>query len=175
MKHLFTFLLCCTTVFATAQAPYVFNHIDINPTGNGYPGKLYLAKGSMYFGAEGSTSNREPWKSNGTTAGTSLLKDIYTGVQASTPDEFVEISDGVVFTAYDQTHGGELWYTDGTTAGTYMVTDLYPGSIGSSPNELTKLNNKVYFMAQSPTTGYELWETDGTAAGTKLVKDIFRA
>jgi ELWxxDGT repeat protein len=131
-----------------------------------------LGDGRVVFGANGFTvgGGRELWISDGTAAGTTLLKDINTN--ASDPLNFVAINGNVLFTATDDNNGNELWITDGTTVGTQLVnipdTRTYDGGVRS----LTALGGKLIFSANSATTGYELFISDGTSAGTVLLKDI---
>src|SRR5438270_13925120 len=56
----------------------------------------------------------ELWKTDGTAAGTVLVKDIYPGYYGSGAGGF-EVSNGTLFfTADDGVHGSELWKTNGT-------------------------------------------------------------
>ncbi len=109
---------------------------------------------------------------DGTAAGTQLLKDIDPGIRDSQPNSFTVLGNQIVFAASDGTHGDELWVTDGTAAGTQLVKDIRPGSMSSDPRDFTQLGNKILFRADDGAHGRELWVTDGTAAGTQLVKDI---
>ena len=113
---------------------------------------------------------------DGTAAGTVLLKDIAPASSSSGPANITAIGNGkAVFVAGDDTHGRELWVTDGTAAGTYQVRDINPGgpSSNSWPQSITAIGNgRALFSATDGTHGYELWVTNGTAAGTYLAKDI---
>ena len=139
------------------------------PNGS-YPGDfVVLANGRAVFAAEDATHGRELWTTDGTSAGTTLLKDIATGIDAygrqysSYPENFVVLPNGrAVFQANDV-----LWITDGTSAGTMLVKDI------DSPREFAVLpNGQAVFQAVDATHGAELWTTDGTSAGTMLLKDI---
>ena len=149
--------------------------------------ELWFAGGSGYGAG---TYGLELWKSDGTTSGTVLVKDIaptngFDRPNSSTPREFVGVGGLTLFTADDSIHGRELWRTDGTATGTMMVRDLTPGalttpmiSIGSLPSGLFASNGYVFLNETdglggvSSLYGAELWRTDGTADGTVLVKDI---
>jgi ELWxxDGT repeat protein len=141
-----------------------------NPTG-------FVTVGDFaYFVAENSAVGVELWRTDGTAAGTQLVKDINVGPDGSSPGQLTQSGNLLYFTASDRHTGGiigpELFVTDGTTTGTRVVKDMRPGIFGANPVEVTDVNGVVYFVANDGITGYELWKTDGTAAGTVLVKDI---
>ncbi len=131
---------------------------------------------SFYFRASSTaTTNIELWKSDGTTAGTGLVKDIYPGTTGSYPTGFVEFNNELYFGATNNTNGEELWKTDGTTAGTLLVKDIYAGTSDGVTNFISRWqkNGLLYFIATSAATSdTELWKTDGTTAGTTKLKDI---
>jgi len=119
----------------------------------------------------------ELWKTDGTVAGTVLVKDINppaTGAN-SVPHGFTELNGALYFRATtSDVNGYRLWKTDGTTAGTVLVKDINPLDTRaiSYPVVFTRLNGALYFHADDGVNGIELWKTDGTAAGTQLLKDI---
>jgi ELWxxDGT repeat protein len=128
--------------------------------------------GTVFFSASDGSSGFEPWKSDGTTAGTVRVKDIVAGSGSSSPAGFANVNGTVFFSATTSATGSELWKTDGTDAGTMLVKDIWPGATGSSPIGMTNLNGTLLFLANDGVTGLELWRSDGTNAGTQLVKDI---
>ena len=115
----------------------------------------------------------EPWWSDGTAAGTYLLRDIRTDDAGSDPSEITALGDVGLFSADDGVHGRELWRSDGSGAGTSLVADLRPGRDASTPQQLLRLGDAVLFTADDGVHGSELWRSDGTAAGTRLVADIW--
>jgi ELWxxDGT repeat protein len=133
-----------------------------------------LVFGAFNFTAPDSTNGIEPWVTDGTAAGTFLLKDINLGSSGSNPTSFFSVNGKVVFYATTPTNGSELWVTDGTSEGTTLLADINPGSGSAGVNALnfTTLGNKLLFTATNPATGIELWVTDGTPAGTQLLRDI---
>ncbi len=127
----------------------------------------------LYFTADAGTgSGMELWRSDGTNAGTYMLKDIYPGATGGTPLNFIVFKDKIYFRASDNVNGSELWSSDGTAAGTVLVKNIWPGSGGSSIQHLYVADDHFYFVAADGTTGLELWKSDGTTAGTVPVKDI---
>src|SRR5262245_30129126 len=72
----------------------------------------------------------ELWRTDGTVAGTRLVRDIAPGPDSSHPGRIGGTGAFVgrlYFAASDREHGFELWSTDGTEAGTAMVDESYPG------------------------------------------------
>lgn len=138
----------------------------------------------LLFAANTTGSGNELWKSDGTGAGTVLLKDINTGVDSSNPDNFYRFNNMALFTATDATHGNEIWKTDGTPGGTVLLKDINPGTASSTSIEVIPgfstdvffgfhaFNNRAYFQSNDGTSTGELWTTDGTTVNTTLVKNI---
>jgi len=114
----------------------------------------------------------ELWKSDGTAAGTVMVKDISTGLVSSEPINLTAINGILYFTAFHEIIGRELWKSDGTTSGTVMIKDINSGSGSSNPTYLTNINGVVNFSADDGMNGTELWKSDGTSSGTVMVKDI---
>jgi ELWxxDGT repeat protein len=117
---------------------------------------------------------QELWVSDGTAAGTKILKDINPGSKDANVTRRVLYKGKLYFQANDGVHGSELWVSDGTTAGTHMVVDLVPGSTGSgtSDGQLVVAGGTLFFVAYTPANNDQLFATDGTAAGTHVVKYI---
>ncbi len=113
----------------------------------------------------------ELWITDGTAAGTKMLKDINPGSSGSNPNTFVQLGAKFLFKAYSPSSGEELWVSDGTTDGTQLCKDIASGTSYSFIRGFTVFNDKAFFYATEPTTGTELWMTDGTTAGTVVVTD----
>lgn len=152
---------------------------DINPgTGdssiNSSSAFARLNSTQVLFTANDGTHGVELWVTDGTTAGTNMVKDIFPGITNSSLGKFAVLNNKAYFAAKSSTaEGTELWVTDGTEAGTSLLKDINTSLNGNSnPNNLVVFNNKVFFVATTTTAGTELWSTDGTTLGTALFKDI---
>lgn len=157
----------------SAQTPSMVK--DINTTINGgftgsSPGEGVVMGSNLYFTATDKTHGTELWKTDGTGAGTILVKDIKAGLFGSNPTNLVVLGSTLYFSADDGVHGVELWKTDGTSAGTAMVQDINSGLQSADPDGLVASLGFVYFSATDNVHGHELWRTNG--ATTSLVADI---
>ncbi len=127
----------------------------------------------LFYRGEDATSGDEPWVTDGTAAGTYLLKDIddsadgADGMPGQSGQGFPYVHDGLLyFLGETPAEGRELWATDGTSAGTHLVADLLPGPTGSFPRDMTLLGGVPYFLADDGAGGSTLYRTDGTSSGT---------
>ena len=148
---------------------------DINPGNNDGIGwnlrsDFVVSNGVLYFQAGEPTNGTELWKTDGTTAGTVLIKDIASGNNSADPQYFVVVNNIVYFYAQDASGKG-IWKTDGTDVGTVSVYTFTPGFY--VPAKLVDANGTIFFTINDPfTNGVELWKCDGTSLGTSMVKDI---
>jgi ELWxxDGT repeat protein len=162
---------------AWGQAP-AFLVKDINPShpqlvvyGPGDEGEG--VGGLYYFLANDGTHGTELWRTDGTAAGTFLLKDICPGDCTPYPHTLTGSNGLLFFIAEDAQHGPQLWKSDGTPEGTSLVKDdLAPAAAetgGYVQIPLQDLNGKLFFTAAGASGSRDLWITDGTAAGTHQV------
>jgi ELWxxDGT repeat protein len=134
---------------------------------------LVNVNGTLFFTAKDELHGTELWRSNGTGAGTVMVKDIYPGLTSSSIAELTDLNGTLLFSADDGANGIELWKSDGTEAGTVLVKDIYTGGSAdsSNPSYLTNVNGTLFFAADDGLIGNELWISDGTTAGTVNVTD----
>jgi ELWxxDGT repeat protein len=145
---------------------------DIYPDWPGSdPTSLTSASGRLFFAADDGTHGKELWVSDGTDAGTTLVRDI-NSYDSSTPRNFVEYNGAVYFVADDDSGHPGLWRSDGTAGGTFAVTNVGVGKLSFAEPLLVVYDGLLYFSGTTATTGVELWRTNGTSSGTTMVADI---
>ncbi|MEO8762847.1 MAG: ELWxxDGT repeat protein [Ginsengibacter sp.] len=131
------------------------------PTPDSNPHFVVL-NGISYFFAEDGLHGRELWRSDGTAAGTYMVKDIYPGTISSNPAYLVVSGNKLFFSATDGSGFG-LWMSDGTDGGTNIV----PGSPAYA-SSLTDVAGILYFFDNPG----NLWKSDGTAMGTVVIATL---
>ena len=135
------------------------------------PQNIINVEGTLFFSAKGPDGNTGLWKSDGTDAGTQLVKNSFSNTSFSFYN-FYNANGELYFTHSSNTYGAEIWKSDGTEVGTHIVKDIYPGASRSTPNYFTSLDGWIIFSANDGSTGIELWRSNGTSEGTSLIKDI---
>lgn len=147
----------------TYSSPWSDEHYQ----GSGSPSNFFVHGDSIYFSARNRTNGMELWKSDGTTDGTVLLKDIdkrsgYSDFSSSLgrdsyPRDFLLIGDQVHFLA-DDANGTSLWKTDGTSEGTVISNIAIPWTLHSGIHstdtviewQISSLDHKLLFSGKSP-------------------------
>jgi ELWxxDGT repeat protein len=169
-------VLAVATPVGAAGPPTLLK--DINPTGSSNPYGLTLVGNTLFFAADDGVHGVELWKSDGTAAGTKMVKNIRPYGKSSSPEDLTAVGNTLFFTANDGKHGRELWKSDGTKAGTVMVKDIATG-----PKEPFGLNSisiqiaipvgsRLFFFEDVCCVGTsDLYVSDGTPAGTFRVND----
>ena len=141
--------------------------------GSSFLGSLVNVGGTLLFAADDGVHGQELWRSDGTAAGTIMVKDIWPGANSSLLRNFTVVNGRLFFVANDGTprfsadSSNQIWVSDGTASGTFIIK-LFPptDSICSTcPLEnLANVNRTLFF-----TFNRDLWKTDGTEPGTSLV------
>ena len=136
------------------------------------PSSLVRVGDTIFFRADDGARGAELWKSDGTAAGTVLVKDIFPGGAGGFPAGLIRVGSVLFFSANDGVHGQELWKSDGTEDGTVMVKDMTPGPGLTGMSSLrAAVGGELLFSAE--TGGPDaLWKSDGTEEGTVEVKSI---
>lgn len=128
------------------------------------------------------TNEFEPWVTDGTALGTTILKDVFPGSNSSNTFDFRRVAaNKLLFLANDGTHGAEPWITDGDplASTTNLFTDFNPGEAGSVK---TDIDLEIFFNSLNVTTSAtllplqigtrsKLYYTDGTLGNTREILD----
>ncbi|HLK29802.1 MAG TPA: ELWxxDGT repeat protein [Puia sp.] len=176
----------------TAQGTWMVKNINQSSTASSNPVWLTPSPDnrSLLFAAYDPEYGHEMRITDGTDAGTHVIKDIYKGSFDSWPYLPANYKNATYFFANidnpvpRQDHGSDiflvsrLWKTDGTEKGTSMISvpsfeNLIndSGYVENPPSGPVATENLLYLIIFNNTTyQQELWRTDGTTAGTYAVK-----
>ena len=135
------------------------------------PAKVF--NNELYFDASDGMNNNELWKTDGTSAGTVMVKDIGPAGSGLIDLDAVEYNGRLYYTAASEngTSGMSIWTSDGTTSGTYLFKEINATSFGT-PYGYFIYSDKFYFAASTPYFGTELWKSDGIEANTVMAYDL---
>lgn len=185
MKKIYKIILMLIMIYVstTIQAQN-FHVLNINESKDAHPsnnslydyitpdflfGKYQYAvlNNIAYFTADDGIHGKELWRSDGTEAGTSMVKDITVGLSSSNVQRIIVSGNKIYFTVDDGT-GAELYVSDGTNAGT-SILKIFP-DFPANPSYLTDVNGSLYFFAAGSN---QIWKSDGTLSGTVMVCDLY--
>ena len=137
------------------------------PAYSQFPDKPCIQNGFIYFYT---SSPLQLWKTDGTEAGTALVKAF---PNANAIRSLVATNSMVFFLVEGGNYVNKFWKTNGTEAGTMIVKDTDPtNSLSWDPFRLFATDDLVFFHAGTASTGIEIWKSDGTADGTNIIKEI---
>ncbi len=135
------------------------------------PDDITVFNNKAVFTATTEFYGKEPFVTDGTSAGTFMLKDIRSGVGSSEPLYYTVAGNYIYFSANNGINGRTLWRTDGTYAGTVMISGL--NSTGASnPSSLYGGNSSLWFAADDGINGQELWFADNGVSEARLISNI---
>jgi ELWxxDGT repeat protein len=135
-----------------------------SPDRSGFDPENFMVVGdTLFFTANDGTHGYQLWKSDGTSEGTVMVKDLNPGKGSSNPGWFANLNGTLYFEANNGT-AVRVYKTDGTADGTVEI----PGNYQSRIDHLTAASDAVYFFANNPsgTSFFSsiLWRTTGTTA-----------
>jgi ELWxxDGT repeat protein len=153
---------------------------------SGLFGGEMLGTDTRLFFLMGSGSNPRLYVSDGSAAGTSIVRGFASqGAIPATDGRWKAIGGNAIAVSATNSLGAELWVTDGTLAGTRQLADSNlgapssnPGSfvfpIGTTSESLLRVAGEILFSAKTQTTGIELHAVpvaiSGAAAAIPLGK-----
>src|SRR5262245_14234928 len=131
--------------------------------------------GRLYFACEVGTSGIELCATDGTAIGTSMVRDLFPGIQSSDPIFLGVVGSKLLFSAVTdpQFFMRGLWSSDGTAAGTQELVappgDRFQDAIDRFEPPAAVLGALAYIPCFTVQLGFELCKTDGTPAGTSVL------
>jgi ELWxxDGT repeat protein len=125
------------------------------------PVQMVNVSGRLYF----ATANGELWRSDGTAAGTRMLKQ-FTRIK-----NLYGAGGRAIVVAVE---GSSTWLYRADATGAYPIEVLRTSAAEQTANAYPSamLGTVLFFVTQDDTHGNEIWRTDGTAAGTYMVQDM---
>jgi ELWxxDGT repeat protein len=159
------------------DAPSQFEFIE--------PGLLQVLGARLLFRSTNGGFGMEPWISDGTAAGTHLLKNLGVSGPASgssLPHLLTDMNGEVFFAANDGVSGLDVWRSDGTESGTRLAADITMSQTGGADDKptmvsITASSNAAYvftyFGDHSNDTYYnpgvsELWHISRAGVARKV-------
>jgi ELWxxDGT repeat protein/VCBS repeat-containing protein len=129
-------------------------------------GKLLLVSSDFLDGAK-------LWSSDGTDAGTTVLKDIRDNFDGSAPTLLLTFNGVGFFSATDSLGLFTLWRTDGTEQGTYSVGLPLGDSRFAPTQHFQVFGDQVLFIGQDAVHGRELWSFTETNSAPATQNDTY--
>ena len=88
------------------------------------------------------------WVSNGTTAGTKLVRTINSNYYSNSMNNLTDLNGTVYFSADDGINGNELWSSNGTLVGTILIKDITAGSGGTNLSDFLRCKQQTVFYCK---------------------------
>jgi ELWxxDGT repeat protein len=132
--------------------------------GSGYPGTGdFIGSGGKTIFIDYDTHGSELWETDGTEAGTMMIKDITPNqnplyVYFYEPRILFACDTALIFAADDGTHGSEPWIYFPSSGDIHLIQDIAPGNTSSNIYEVTYCEQFLYFKANDGVHGEELWK-----------------
>ena len=162
------------TALEAREVPAAGPFADIMPGAWGsYPHDFTTSGKTLFFAADNGHGD-EVYASDGTAAGTHMVKDLSPGKRGSDPSGLVAAGNGVVFFTADDGTGRALYRSDGTAAGTLKVPGVpATAAFGLRAEWLTGGGDGSVYFTSSSTNGpsNEIWRTDGTTTARLAVAE----
>ncbi|MCP9766853.1 hypothetical protein EGI22_02965 [Lacihabitans sp. LS3-19] len=126
----------------------------------------------VFTGYYGPTSSFKPFISDGTAAGTGLLKDILTINYSSNPFDLTKIGNRIYFSASSNygafyPYNKNPYFTDGSIPGTQILKDFAVNYSFNNDFEFRNIDNTNFYFTNG---GKFLCKSDGTSSGTTTVE-----
>ena len=143
-------------------------------TSGSIPSYLTFAEDKFFFMAYRSSEGFAIWKSDGTSEGTVMVKDLLSDVASYNDRDhffnFTGVGNKLFFTFEDSMGKQVLYTSDGTSGGTKIVKEISSGD--SRVFEMANVAGTLFFWYQDSDNDSVsgLYKTDGTSTGTSRIK-----
>lgn len=134
----------------------------------------YSFNGQFYFQGITPDEGAEPWVSDGTAAGTVLLRDVEEGTSSAGSIHYEISNNGFLYFVVESLASGphNLWKSAGTPESTTWIQEISEQEPEQEYHSFLVYHDKVYFWARRAYFSDHLWVSDGTTAGTYTFYDI---
>lgn len=174
-------LSVCIGWSSVADAQTLFKDLVPGTNQGSQPKDFITVSGTMYFITviNGSSSYlHRLWKSDGTPAGTVVVKDSIINTNVLGVMSLFDVNGTLFYTLAKNGSTSsatifEIWKSDGTTAGTVRI-DSVTCTAGGTPQNWTVAGDKLFFSKGSAASPFdrELWVCDGTPGSAQMVVDL---
>lgn len=154
-RLLFFFLV--TFISLHAQIPELVKDINVTTAGSAQSAAIPFTEfnGASYFSPNSASLNIGLCKTNGTPAGTVVVKTIIQSIQSITAT-----SNRLFFFSNGTSTSIGFWVSDGTESGTIQLKTLTSG-VAVAVSNIKAMGSLLFFAHNN-----RLWRSDGTEAGT---------
>jgi ELWxxDGT repeat protein len=158
-----------STVDTTTNALTI---LDLNPgagPGAVYASTIAVMDGYVAFLRDNGNNGQQLWRSDGTRAGTTLVKDTGPGYQSFLLGQGVQVfrvGSHAIFLSQNAQDGPQLWSSDGTAQGTVPL--IAAPTTGGINSQIGVVGTHGYFALYDGTV-YRVVATDGTVAETHVL------
>ncbi len=139
--------------------------VSLGPDDN-QPRHLFDVNGTLYFQGFSAETGRELWKTNGTVAGTTIVRDLAPGARDSKLSKPVRLGDNLFLVG----GSGDVFRVDTATQRMVRLIDLMPRS--DSAENLTVSGGMLYFTAKVNSSAQSIYRSNGRASGTAAVQNL---
>lgn len=171
MKRFFFIALLIVLCVNIAFAQYAYLVKDVSQMTRSSSSRDFTQSGSnTFFVANDYYHGVELWKTDGTTEGTALVKDVVPGISSgiAITHNLVDFNNTLYFLSGGYGENLELWKSDGTDGGTVLVKEITSGT--DLVSNFYIVNGKLLFFVDDDDNNIlYLWKSDGTASGTSIL------
>jgi ELWxxDGT repeat protein len=156
----------------TEAGTVLINDVETANTADEYSynwGATYCVVGStLYFNATNAAHGSALWKTDGTAAGSRVVKNIAPGGAGGTPIAMTTMGGKLYYTSRDD--NSQLWVSDGTDGGTVQYTNAFWYC-----DFTTAIGGLVYVRATNGSMTNGMWVTDGDPSHLTLLSTTLSA